>query len=189
MASVDSTQINGLWYKIWKFNGYELADYATIIDTFRVIEGIGCIEGLHFPCNPLGRSPDLSTQLECFENNGVSHALSNPVWETGLIWSFYFDDDSSCRLNLEASNLSKGIGKVTVIPNPINASSRIVMPYKITSGKVIVLNDVGQTIINTTFHNKDEVLIGDKINMPGIYLYRVTDDLNNKTFAGKFIYR
>ena len=189
VASIDSTQINGRWYKIWKFNGYEFADYATIIDTFRVIEGIGCIEGLHYPCNPLGRSTDISTQLECFENSGGSSPLSNPVWEIGLLWSFYFDNDSSCHLNLEAANLSKRMENVTVMPNPIDASSRVVFSSNISSGSVMVVNDIGQTVINTTFQNKKEMLIGDKINMPGIYFYRVTDGLSNKTFTGKFIYR
>ena len=189
VISIDSTQINGKWYRIWQMGGYIPPNHSTVIYTFTVIEGIGCVYGLHYPCNPLIRMGNPSSQLECFENNGVSYPLSNPVYEKGQVsvWDFYFDNVASCNLNLESSNFSKGIGKATVMPDPIDASSRIALPSEITFGKLIVLNDAGQTIINTTFQNKDELLIGDKINMPGIYFYRIVDDKSVSVFSGKFV--
>ncbi len=189
VVSVDATLVNGLWYKMWKFNGYESADYTTIIDTFIIIEGIGCVEGLHYPCNPLGRSPVVSTQLECFENNGSSYPLSNPVWEIGLLGNFYFDNDSSCRLNLGAAKLSRGMGKATVMPDPINETSKLVFPYNITSGLLVVCNDLGQPAINLPFKNKDEILIGDEIKIPGVYYYKVTDNEHGTVYSGKFLKR
>ncbi len=191
VISIDSTQINGLWYKIWQLGGYIPPDHATTIYSFTIIEGIGCVNGLHFPCNPLGRTGNPTSQLQCFENNGASYPLSNPVFVTGQVsaWNFYFDNAASCNLNLDATNLSKGMEKVKVVPDPIDASSRIALPYEIKSGSLVVLNNLGQTFINTTFQNKGEFLIGDKINIPGLYFYKVTDDQSSKVFSGKFIYR
>jgi hypothetical protein len=42
-------------------------------------------------------------------------------------------------------------------------------------------------VSNTLFANKTELLIVDKVTLPGIYYYRVTDNITGETFSGKFV--
>lgn len=167
---IDSTLINGTWYKVWHFEGTS--------GLYDVIEGIGCVSDPAFPMIP--SSFESYIQLTCFSNNGFAPAVSPKVGN-------YFDNATSCTLAV--NDIIKKNKNAVVSPNPITTDSKITLPYSISSGTLVVLNDIGQTIINTPFQNKDELLIGDKVATPGIFFYRVTDKSTGNVFAGKFVYR
>ncbi len=182
VADIDSVLINSTWYKTWHL-------VPTVIDTpvgqgaqndYYVIEGIGCIQYPFFPADPT--TFESSYALTCFSTNGTTPPLSQKVGP-------YFDNTSSCSLTfgLAVNNVASTVKSTYLFPNPIDETSIIILPYIILSGIFTVQNDVGQIIINAPFQNKEEVLIGDKIHIPGIYYYRVTDNETGKMFPGKFV--
>jgi hypothetical protein len=186
VIGIDSTQINGRWYKIWHFQrtqGLPLALY------YYVVEGIGCINGLDFPVREdlqeyFGQTIE---QILCFDNNGVSFPLTNPI-EIAAPTSYLnynFDNASSCTLGTD--KIVAKTENATVSPDPVNASSKIVLSYNMLSGSLVVVNDLGQVVINSSFKNKEELPIGVTIYTPGIYYYRVTDNANGNMFSGKFV--
>jgi len=177
VANMDSVVINGIWHKTW----YLVPDSTTTYGDFGardyyVIEGIGCLDEPTFPIFPF--EFEYESGLLCFSNNSSTPLVAPKV-------DYYFDNASSCHL--ETKRVTKKSSSAAIIPNPISETSKIVFSYSIPSGSVVVVNDMGQVVVNTTFQNKDEVLIGDEINMPGIYLYRVVDDKSGSVFSGKFV--
>ncbi len=186
VTSVDSTQINGLWYKLWHFAGFDSG--ITIIPpfTYQVIEGIGCTNGFDYPANPYGAF-EVSHQLICFTYNGNTDSLSYAVPSWGLAGPINFNNSSSCDIHPVEVKTLPGNSSASIFPNPINENSRIAFPYIIESGRLTVINEMGQTVFNIPIYNKEELLIGNSVRVPGIYYYRVTDNGNGKTFSGKFI--
>ena len=176
ITSIDSTMINGFWYKVWHFSG-----------DVNVIEGIGSTNGFQFAAYPDFYFGEYSRQLICFQNNGISPSLSNPVSSWGAVAYVNFDDSLSCSMRpLKILKTTGNQGSPSVSPNPIDPSSKIIFPKNISSGIVAIYNDLGQPVINLPFQNKDELLIGDKIKIPGIYYYRVMDNETGKVYSGKF---
>ena len=189
VTSIDSTLINGIWYKVWHFSGnlvtpgYFIGGFA-----YNVIEGIGCTNGLTYPYNPAPPF-EASDQLVCFQNMGDSPPLSNPVTSWGVAIIVYFDDSASCAMHpLDISKLNNKNKITSIFPNPIDRTSKIVLPDK-GSGTLAVFNDLGQMIFCSTFEHKAELLIGDKINVPGIYFYRITDNEGARQYSGKFVFQ
>jgi hypothetical protein len=117
--------------------------------------------------------------LRCFHDANGTPSISPKV-------SGYFDNNISCRL--QTDQIVQKENHPIVVPNPIDNSARIVLPSTISSGNLIITNTVGQTIINTSFQNKNELPIGDKIKQPGIYFYHVSDNETNNVYSGKFAY-
>ena len=97
VSNIDSTQISGMWYKVWHFYVTDSVSHP-ILANYSVIEGIGCTNGLTFPVNSLQAAPwwEISLQLICFSNSGVSPHLSNPVSTHGISGSVNFDNNFSC---------------------------------------------------------------------------------------------
>ena len=199
---IDSTQLAGIWYKVWHFEGTEGNGYFT--DSVRpvkynVIEGIGCTNGVYYPADPYSLEA-FSSQLLCFNNNsGISTGLSSPVTAYGYTYSSSYDNDSSCAefyavhtvTLIDASGvrqLANQNNTVTAIPDPMSATGKLVFANNISSGTVVIINQVGQAITTIPFQNKNAILIGDQIKVPGIYYYRVTDNLSGQVFSGKFVY-
>jgi len=186
---IDSTQINGIWYKVWHFEGNPLNNPSPLtLYHYNIIESIGCTNGLDFPLAPSLESMSC-TQFTCFKNNGSSYPLSDPVaawyiWERSAL---QFDNATSCTL--AASNLSINTKPLSVFPNPIDATSKIIFPNNIRDGKLIICNTVGQMVININFKDKEEFLIGNAVYSPGIYFYHVSDNQSGVAYTGKFIYR
>ncbi len=187
---IDSTEINSIWYKVWHLKG--CYSYTPSLDFihFYVIEGIGCTSGFDALVNwEFG----YFYRLLCFTNSGNSYPLSNPAPTylppyMGYDNSMNFDNNTSCNgLGIEQVNSNNNTS--SLFPNPIDKTSKIIFPYNITSGKITVANDIGQTILSTTFQNKEELLIGDKIHTPGMYFYHVIDNQNGDIFSGKFVSR
>ena len=200
VAGMDSTRIAGIWYKVWQFQGldYSAIFHDSVRGTFyNVIEGIGCTNGPYYPARPFSLQA-FSEQVLCFTNNTViSSPLSNPVLSYGFHYTGSFDNYLSC-IEFDTLTHSAGVpfngfkgneNSVTVIPDPINELGKLVFSYPIYSGKVIIINQTGQIITSFPFENKDELMIGDKINVPGVYFYRVTDNLTGQVFSGKFIFQ
>ncbi len=180
VASVDSTQIKGIWYKVWHFASIGYVYY------YNVIEGIGCTNGPFYPMDPNEHYP-YSYQLICFESNNERSSLSIPVdsWRVHSSRPDKFDNASSCATDV--NDLENNTGVSSVFPNPVDATSVISFQNK-CSGTIVVYNSLGQTVINSTFEHKSELLIGDKIMVPGMYYYRVTDNNNGNSFSGKFVH-
>ena len=143
---------------------------------FDVIEGIGCTDDPIFPLFPLNF--EAGTQLFCFNTNSTTPTVSPKV-------SGYFDNTTSCTLGVD--QITPKSKTTTIYPNPIDETSKIVFSNNISTGSVTVVNDIGQVVLNIPFQNKDDLLIGDKINVPGIYFYRVTDNNNGQVLSGKFV--
>jgi hypothetical protein len=198
VATIDSTHFGGEWYKVWHFNG---KDYSTYYPDsvrpffYNVIEGLGCTNGLYYPASPYSLSA-FSQQLLCFNNDQhISTALSTPVTCYGYTYTSDYDNYFSCSQfyshhpvnHVGVKQLSQKEGKATVVPNPVNEASRIIFPNSISSGHVMILNQLGQVILNIPIEDKTEVVIGDKIKVPGVYYYRVTDAISGESFSGKFL--
>lgn len=203
VASIDSTQLMGQWYKVWHFEGLDSVLYypdSAYAISYNVIEGIGCTNGTYYPANPYIRSA-FSQQLLCFDNNmSISSGLSNPVVAYGYDYFTYYDNDSSCitfyadhgggsgMYNEGVADIAKAANNAIVVPNPVNNSSKIVLPYKMADGTVTIINQIGRVVATVPVINQVEVTIGTLIDAAGIYYYRVTDAQTGRVFAGKFIH-
>ncbi|MCW3121258.1 MAG: hypothetical protein JWQ38_750 [Flavipsychrobacter sp.] len=182
---IDSTEINSVWHKVWHFEG----GYTLIppFHYYNVIEGIGCTNGLEYPLSPSQENNE-SIQLLCFGNQGTY-----PLLTTGVSsWTIYERHEETFN-NTDCATLSIPISEkkspISIFPNPIDRTTKLLLTNNLSSGFFIVYNSVGQKMIDLQFQNKTEILFGDKIFMPGIYLYRVIDDQNKESYSGKFIYR
>jgi hypothetical protein len=181
--NIDSTMINGNWYKVWHFwcnLGIHIHSNPIY---FNVIEGVGCTN-FFSPVHGF----DQANQLQCFSNNGVQPALSTLIPSYGPDYSptMYFNNTDHCPA------LGVGIGPikakdVIVSPNPVNERTRIVFPYTIKSGTLVVTNVVGQVVLRFELEDANEVAIGSKLPENGIYFYRVTDLEQAATFTGKLV--
>ncbi len=179
--SMDTVLINGTQHRVW----FLVPVHDTVVEVnnpYYVVEGIGCLDEATFPTHP--SRLEGAVTLTCFNTHDSTPPLDHMV-------DSYFDNSSSCSLTfgLGVATVQQKSNDAAVIPNPVNTASKVALPYAVSSGTLIVLNDIGQTVINTSFQNKDELLIGDKKYTPGIYFYRVTDITNGMVFAGKFIYK
>jgi len=180
----DSVIINALSYHTWHMHPFYVDSIDMSVGSLNdidIVEGIGCMNDPCFPLRPF--SFETITNLTCFNNRGTTPPLSHTVGP-------YFNNSTSCSLTfgLVVNNVANKNKNASLFPNPINESSEIVIPYNITSGNLVIVNDLGQEIINMPFQNKEQLLIGDQIKVPGIYCYRVRDNQSGATFSGKFVY-
>jgi hypothetical protein len=203
VSNIDSTQIAGQWYKVWHFDGIDSVLYYPDSGRalcYNVIEGIGCTNGPSYPVAPYSLV-SFSQQLQCFKSDliATSAPLSKPVVAYGFNYFSNYDNDSSCAAfnavhsitvigNDEVNKVSSQSGTAKVVPNPANQSSRIILPGKFISGTVSIVNVTGQLVATISVQDKDEVIVGDRITIPGIYFYKVTDNTNGNTYSGRFVY-
>jgi hypothetical protein len=195
VSTLDSTQIYGTWYKVWHFTGLDYGLDSTRNFSYNVIEGMGCTNGPYYPASPYALTA-FSEQLLCFKNDmGYTTALSNSVLAFGHYYTSSFDNYNSCNDFIINPALALGVsqvtaaGNVSVVPDPINENSKIIVPYLISSGSLVIVHELGQMVTNTTFQNKNELPIGNIVSARGIYFYRVTDNQSGKFFSGKFVNR
>lgn len=199
VTQIDSTELDGQWYKVWHFEGTDTVTYYTDsvrTISYNVIEGIGCTNGPYYPIYAYTRS-SFSQQLQCFNNDmHITGGLSNPVLAYGYDYYSTYDNNLSCTefysdhgprvifgTGVQNNKISNNMA--IVAPNPVNDQSRLILSENIKSGTLIVGNMLGQTIINKEFSNKEEVLIGDLIREPGVYYYRVFNNENGSIYRGQ----
>lgn len=177
ISAIDSTLANSIWHKVWHFQAISASSGSSSIGTknFDVIEGIGCTDDPIFSLFPMNF--EAASKLYCFSDQFGTPSVNPKV-------SGYFDNGSSCTLGANQFTKKK---EALIIPNPVGQTSKIILPSNILSGALAVINDVGQTVFMLSFQNKEEISIGDKIKVPGMYYYRVTDIINNIAFSGKFV--
>ncbi len=170
VASVDSVLINGNWYHVWNM-AQLINPSACNVFTFKVIEGLGstigplqCLDAMAF---------ETQNDLICFTSDGNIYPLSKKVGE--------IDNTNSCTLSIPDVLVSQA---ASAYPNPVTPLSRIRLPYVMTSGIVQIVNVVGQVIWKRAVTNEKEIWIGDKIEVPGVYYYKITDN-DGKLLLGK----
>ena len=187
VTAIDSTMINGGWYKVWSFAGVDSSSGGVVGDfNYNVIEGVGCTNGFDYPVNPYTLWV-YSAQLTCFRDNGVTSPLSAPVASWGIMGIINFENAASCLINLKAGDMKQVKEECTVFPNPADAESKIVFPGTISAGEVFIYNALGQQIVNTPVLDKTEWAMGSEIKAPGVYYYRVIDEAGGRVYAGKFV--
>ncbi len=184
VTDIDSTKINGTWHKVWHFTGAKSGGNGYLF--YNVIEGIGCTNGFDYPVNT--PEPDGAYQLVCFMNNGINPELSTAVPSYGMYYASVaeFDNKDNCPLGIEAINTKTN--NSVIFPNPIDESSKVVLPYTIKSGSMTIIDQLGKVITSTFVQNKSEITLGNNIHTSGVYLYRVTDNESGKVFSGRFVY-
>ncbi len=143
VTAKDSVIINGVYHRTWHLErstdtpvtGFKTAPYD-------VVEGIGCLNSPLFPTDP--SHFESSTSLTCFNSNGTTPSLSYKV-------AGYFDNSTSCSLTFGAGikQLSHPKGTVTVYPNPIDNTTKIIFLNNISSGKLIILNSMARQFSTT----------------------------------------
>ncbi len=184
VSYIDSTKINNYYHKVWHFAGHK--DTSSSYIFYNVIEGLGCTNMFDYPVNT--PEPDGANQLVCFLNKGINPPLSQAVLSYGMfyLYSLEFNNIGNCPLGVEEINQNNTAA--TIFPNPVNENSKIVLPYTVSAGTLTVTNGVGQVISSSSFHEQQEVPIGDISLIPGIYIYQVRDINTGKVFSGKFAY-
>lgn len=167
ITSADSVQINNVWHKTW---------YADGMTSF-IIEGIGSVYGPLFPLFP--SMLDNCRSLQCFENNGIRPTMSDYV-------GWWFDNSNSCTLSTPSTN--RTTQQISIIPNPVTGDSKIIFNSTIKSGQLTVFNSIGQKVIDEPVDDATEYQIGGKIMVRGLYHFMLTDESDNSSYTGKFVY-
>ncbi len=195
VSSLDSTQLAGITYKVWHFNGeYTSIYFPDSIRSYQynVIEGIGCTNGPGYPARAYSLKT-FSEQLMCFNNHlNISSSLSTPVTTYGVDYTGTFDNGTSCTvfksfhpdINVGVSSVSN-MNEVNVYPQPLTEYSLISLPNEINTGTLSITNQIGQQIINLPFAKQSQLMIGNLIQLPGIYFYKVIDLNNGNLLTGK----
>lgn len=171
IVGTDSTVINGIEHKVWHCQIPSSYSYT-------IIEGIGCLYYFYFPIRNKWEGPP---QLSCFSNNATTPVLSPSIYSGHV----QFDNTTSCALSTE--KLTEIQSRTYIAPNPIIENSKIIFPYEIHSGNLIVYDAIGKIILTTEIRDVKYYALGDKQFSPGLYYYRITDHSNSNIFSGKFI--
>lgn len=171
---IDTVIINSTKHRVWN----TIHKYgATSTGAYAIIEGVGSTCGPWFPIFP--STFENAFLLTCFNNKGISPKVSP--------WAFnYFDNTTSCKLSV--SNTEKHFQSISIIPNPANESSKIVLPYAIPQGSLVVTNTIGQVVLQKEFQNKEQLELG-ALPAEGIYFCRITDARSGNNWAVKFVYQ
>jgi hypothetical protein len=134
VSSVDSVMINSTWHKVLYFTPLSTDSvFHDFFNNYYVIEGIGCVSAPLFPLHPF--TFEVGSNLTCFNNSGITPPLSHLVGP-------YFNNTTSCTLTFGAGTMLVAVSNrnAKVSPNPIDESSRIILPYSIQSGSLMLIN-------------------------------------------------
>ena len=158
VISIDSTSINGVWHRVWKFSANLTGiPYGPIY----IIEGIGCINHptymLRDTYNP---EPDVE-KLHCFWNNYITPLLTPPV--------SFFNDSLNCLPTFIESAYTNQKA-IKIFPNPAITKLTITASDKITT--VAITNLLGQTMYSQQYSSQQVQV--DVANLSkGIYFIKV----------------
>lgn len=194
--SIDTVTISNLVYKIWHLRSLTqfAPDSNGMMVDYDVVEGIGCLNEPLYPLYPYFFEGCVF--VCCFENKGVNPPFSRPL--DTFSWDYYpygwwgvipFDNATSCNedFNLAVAKLNGTTNTVSIAPDPITAYSKISFSSPIFSGELVITNYMGQMIYSTALTGQSEIRIGDKISLPGLYMYKIFDRQHSASFAGKFV--
>ena len=165
VSSIDSTIINSIYHKVWKFNLVYPTTYS-YLTYYSVIEGIGCTNGPLYLIWP--NSFESVDNLICFYNNGTNPLVSPSVLESGV--SIYFDNHTSCTVGINA--VSKTALGYTLSPNPATTSLTIASTNKITN--ITITNLLGLTVY-THEYNAEQVQVSVADLPTGLYFVKIND--------------
>jgi len=173
--AMDSTQINGLWYKVWLLHSL-LGPYYSTTGYYSIIEGVGSLGGPLYLLFPY--SFETYDELYCFSNKNINPTVSPPI--------DYFDNASSCDLNVKPQ--AARYQQSHVVPNPATEESKIMFSHRVSSATLYIFNSSGQTIKKVLVSNKDEYSIGS-LPVTGLYFYRLFDYGTGNSASGGFLYK
>lgn len=176
LMSIDSIKIDSFWYKTITYQPVNSANGFS----YSVIENIGCYNGLGFPYwNYV--TVEYYERLKCFYHKNrkvVFPATSNINADSCYEFTQY----------VSVNNLDSIIKhNVIISPHPITMQTVMSLPYTMTSGKLVVVNSVGQLIIEKEIVDSKKIVIGALLNNKGIYYYRLTDKIKENVFSGKIV--
>ena len=174
---IDSTTIGGVWHKVWHLQSLS---NTRGLKGYTVVEGLGCTSNPMYPLYPYFF--ENCKVVSCFHNSGATPPIAPPV---GLL-----DNASSCSFTFGVGvrEIKSPAGAASVVPNPVDETSGIILLAPINDGEVVIINCTGQSVFRSIFTYTDKVLIGDKITQPGVYCYRITDLGSGTVYQGKFAY-
>ena len=150
-----------------------------MLTDYTVLEGVGCLYGPMFPDFPF--TFEIGTELVCFENRGIKPTFSsNPAP--------YFDNTSSCTssFGLAVNSVAANDMEIMVSPNPVTAASALYLPGRF-NGTVTITTFDGKLLYTRQINAENSVNIGDKISLPGMYLYRIIDADTGQVTTGKMV--
>ncbi len=176
VTKVDSVLLNADRKKVWTFKCYYSNVFgATTEPPYTVIEGIGCLRGLFYPMYPFYF--EYGEQVVCFTNNNAKPIVNPAIGN--------FDNTTSCKLSVSSTHIQSQ--SITIIPNPANESSKLVFPYILQQGRLVVTNTLGQVVMQKEFQQKDKIELG-VLPSGGVYFYTIIDNLAGKSYKGRFVY-
>lgn len=172
--TITNVQINNQSHKVFTF--VRTNKYSNGMGSFKVIEGVGCVDGFLFATYP--QQGLASTRLICFKNKGIEPTIIPQV--------DHFDNFESCKVSVK---MLPEQHNMTIAPHPANASSVITLPHEIRSGNIIVVNTLGQTVAQKSINLQEKISVGSLINRAGMYYYTITDKYSENVFHGKLLYK
>lgn len=160
VISVDSIQINSVFYKRLKFEEPTIQAFDDLNEIW--IEGIGSIHGPLFPNSPIKFSQTVSDSmlLTCtFSNN-------QQVWQN--------QSYPTCYVNIVLSIDQLQLFNLKIYPNPfvdkIHFENLDFRQFELT-----VLNNLGQTVSKTQINNHNTII--DLADLKaGVYFLRIEDE-------------
>lgn len=181
VLSIDSILIQGVYHKIWDIQGAPGGNSSGY--SYKVIEGIGSTSGPLYPLNPTGF--EHYYDLYCFHNDGNIITVPN----NATIWLPRNGDFLSPGTCLTSVNdFAANNNTIYISPHPANSNSIIKLPFTIYEGELAIYNSVGQLIWRDGFTGVTEMSLANMINIPGTYIYRITDK-SGQVYRGRFIYQ
>jgi len=165
VTAIDSLQINGEFYKRFKFAEPGITAFDELNEVW--IEGIGSIHGPLFPNFPRKfsqESPD-SVLLTC------TYSDNHQVWEN----SSY----SSCYTNIVLGIETHEVWNYNIYPNPF--SDRITLENdRKEKFDLTIINSLGQVVRKMKITSINEAIDVSELNY-GIYLLRINDNEITRT--------
>lgn len=178
VEKIDSVLLQGEWHKVWTFS--PLSGDTLLVFSHKVIEGIGCIEGLDrvFEACIEGNIQN----VYCFTHKGMKPVPSKYIAASYYPW---YKFDNSCYVGI--NDLLHKTSNVRVYPNPANNYVRFEFPEVLDKGTIQLINSIGQTIHKKEIHGSHLVTI-DGINYKGVCYYIITDTNNAVRISGSILF-
>lgn len=162
VISIDSIQINGVYYKRQKFAEPLVSAFDRLDEVW--IEGIGSMHGPLFPNFPIKFSEEMpdSSLLTC------SYSANQSIYQNPLY--------SDCYINITLGVDNPEILNFSFYPNPFYGEIHF-KNIQTETLNLTVLNSLGQVVKELKLQNNVEVIDLSELNA-GVYIFRFTDENN-----------